>query len=84
MTVESDDLADLRDAFIVVEAVTEDLNVKSEVFLRLWDKFRAHGIEIPFPQLDLHLKTPSVLSLAMPDVASASPAAGPRLAPATP
>jgi len=39
-------------------------NVKSEVFLRLWDKFREHGIEIPFPQRDLHLKTPSVLSLA--------------------
>ena len=39
-------------------------NVKSEVFLRLWDKFREHGIEIPFPQHDLHLKTPSVLSLA--------------------
>ncbi|HKU97770.1 MAG TPA: mechanosensitive ion channel domain-containing protein [Vineibacter sp.] len=32
-------------------------NVKSEVFLRLWDKFRAHAIEIPFPQRDLHLKT---------------------------
>jgi small-conductance mechanosensitive channel len=34
-------------------------NVKSDVFLRIWDKFHAQGIEIPFPQLDLHLKTPS-------------------------
>lgn len=33
-------------------------NVKSDVFLRVLDKFRAHGIEIPFPQRDLHLKTP--------------------------
>jgi small-conductance mechanosensitive channel len=33
-------------------------NVKSDVFLRIWDKFHAQGIEIPFPQLDLHLKRP--------------------------
>jgi small-conductance mechanosensitive channel len=33
-------------------------NVKSDVFLRIWDRFLAHGIEIPFPQRDLHLKTP--------------------------
>ena len=25
-------------------------NVKSDVFLRIWDKFRAQGVEIPFPQ----------------------------------
>jgi small-conductance mechanosensitive channel len=31
-------------------------NVKSEVFLRIWDAFRAHGIEIPYPQRELHLK----------------------------
>jgi small-conductance mechanosensitive channel len=59
-------------------------NVKSEVFLRLWDKFREQGIEIPFPQRDLHLKTPPVLSLAMRDAASPSPAAGPHFEPATP
>src|SRR5262249_62178364 len=29
------DLSDLRDAFIIVEAVTEDLSVKSEVFKTL-------------------------------------------------
>jgi small-conductance mechanosensitive channel len=33
-------------------------NVKSDVFLRIWDKFHAQGIEIPFPQRDLHLKGP--------------------------
>ena len=33
-------------------------NVKSDVFLRIWDKFRQQGIEIPFPQRDLHLKGP--------------------------
>jgi small-conductance mechanosensitive channel len=24
----------------------------------IWDKFKEHGIEIPFPQRDLHLKEP--------------------------
>jgi small-conductance mechanosensitive channel len=32
--------------------------VKSDVFLRIWDIFHAQGIEIPFPQRDLHLKGP--------------------------
>jgi small-conductance mechanosensitive channel len=32
-------------------------NIKSDVLLLVWDKFHAHGIEIPFPQRDLHLKT---------------------------
>src|SRR5690606_527651 len=30
-------------------------NVASEVMLRIWDKFHEHGIEIPYPQHDLHL-----------------------------
>jgi small-conductance mechanosensitive channel len=29
--------------------------LKSDVFLRIWDKFRAHGIEIPYPQRELHV-----------------------------
>ncbi|MYJ71696.1 MAG: mechanosensitive ion channel [Rhodospirillaceae bacterium] len=32
-------------------------NVVSEVLLRVWDLFHEHGIEIPFPQRDLHLKS---------------------------
>ena len=34
-------------------------NVKSEVLLLLWDRFRENEIEIPFPQRDLHLKPPA-------------------------
>jgi small-conductance mechanosensitive channel len=30
-------------------------NVKSECLLQIWDRFQAHGIRIPFPQLDVHL-----------------------------
>lgn len=32
-------------------------NVKSAVLLNVWDKFKEQGIEIPFPQRDLHLKS---------------------------
>jgi small-conductance mechanosensitive channel len=30
-------------------------NVTSEVLLAIWDSFREHGIEFPFPQRDVHL-----------------------------
>jgi len=32
-------------------------NVKSDILLRVWDKFHEHGIEIPFPQRDVHIKS---------------------------
>lgn len=32
-------------------------NVKSEVLLHIWDAFKANGIEIPFPQRDVHVKS---------------------------
>ncbi len=39
-------------------------NVKSDVLLNVWDKFHAAGIEIPFPQRDLHIRTPEVVRVA--------------------
>jgi small-conductance mechanosensitive channel len=32
-------------------------NVKSQVLLGVWDRFHEHGIEIPFPQRDIHLRS---------------------------
>ena len=31
---------------------------KSPLYFAIWDKFKEHGIEIPFPQRDLHIKEP--------------------------
>ncbi len=31
---------------------------KSDLYFPIWDKFKKHGIEIPFPQRDLHVKEP--------------------------
>ncbi|MFN4113830.1 MAG: mechanosensitive ion channel family protein [Sphingomonadaceae bacterium] len=32
-------------------------NIRSEVLKRLWDLFHEHGIEIPFPQRDINLRS---------------------------
>ena len=39
-------------------------NVKSEVLLGIWDRFHEHGIEIPFPQRDIHIKSPNPVRVA--------------------
>ena len=36
-------------------------NVTSQVMLNVWNLFKEHSIEIPFPQRDLHLKSSDVL-----------------------
>jgi len=33
-------------------------NLESQLNFAIWDKFKQHGIEIPFPQRDLHIKEP--------------------------
>ena len=33
------------------------VNVKDAVFMAVWDSFHANGIEIAFPQRDLHIKS---------------------------
>lgn len=39
-------------------------NVKSDVLLNIWDKFKAGGIEFPFPQRDVHLPSPLFVHLS--------------------
>jgi small-conductance mechanosensitive channel len=63
-------------------------NVKSDVFLRIWDKFCAQGIEFPFPQHDLHLKTPPEIRIVARNAGDEPPTPrggeGPRLELVTP
>jgi small-conductance mechanosensitive channel len=42
-------------------------NVRSEVMLCIWDLFREHGIEFPFPQRDLTLRNPEAVAEAFLD-----------------
>lgn len=44
------------------------MNVRSDVYLAMWETFRQHGIEIPFAQRDLHIKGDSRLTV---DIAQA-------------
>lgn len=35
-------------------------SVRSEILLKVWDAFKEHDIEIPFPQRDLHIRSSDV------------------------
>lgn len=35
-------------------------NVTSDLLIRIWDKFKEHGVEIPYPQRDLHLRSSDI------------------------
>lgn len=32
-------------------------NVQGDILMRIWDMFREHGIGLPYPQRDIHIKT---------------------------
>jgi len=53
-------------------------NVQSDVLLRVWDKFHENGIEIPFPQRDVHIKSvpPEGVPVPAPSAPSAPGPAG--------
>jgi small-conductance mechanosensitive channel len=40
-------------------------NVKSEILLGIWDGLKEAGIEIPYPQRDLHIRSAETLPVAM-------------------
>lgn len=33
-------------------------NIRSDIYLKIWDTFKEYGVEIPYPQRDLHIKGP--------------------------
>jgi len=48
----------LQTRFWIADAQNGVQNVKSEVLLAIWEKFRREGIEIPYPQRVLHRADP--------------------------
>jgi len=51
-------------------------NVKSDVLLKIWENFQKEGMEIPYPQRDIHLKTMPPDTGGMAGEATDSPPAG--------
>ncbi len=47
-------------------------NVRSDVLLQVWDRFREHGIEIPFPQRDVHLSADAPVPVVIEGAKKAS------------
>jgi small-conductance mechanosensitive channel len=52
-----DSSVDLEIRFWIRDPQNGVSNIKSKVLLRVWDLFEENGIEIPFPQRDLHLRS---------------------------
>lgn len=52
-----DNSVDLEQRFWIHDPMNGCSNVKSEIMLKIWDKFHEHNIEIPYPQRDLHLRS---------------------------
>ena len=53
-------------------------NVRGDIYTRVWNKFKEHDIEIPFPQRDLHIKewpsgTPASVAEGMSTIETAKP-----------
>lgn len=55
-----DSSVDLELRIWIADPANGVANVKSAVLLAVWDAFKANGIEIPFPQRDLHIRSSSV------------------------
>ena len=50
-----DSSVDLELRFWVDDPEAGVVNVRSDVLLEVWDRFHENGIEIPFPQRDIHI-----------------------------
>lgn len=59
-----DNSVDLEIRIWIQDPMSGCSNVKNEVLLGVWERFHEHGIEIPYPQRDLHLRSISKESVA--------------------
>lgn len=52
-----DSSVDLQVRFWISDSEGGVANVTSKLYLAIWKRFRAEGIEIPFPQRDIHIRS---------------------------
>jgi small-conductance mechanosensitive channel len=52
-----DNSVDLELRFWIKDPANGVANIKSMVYLEIWDLFHEHNIEIPYPQRDIHIKS---------------------------
>lgn len=60
-----DSSVDLELMFWISDPSNGVSNVKSEALLQVWDAFKEHGIEIPFPQRDVHFRPPAGVEVTL-------------------
>ena len=53
-----DNTVDLELRLWIQDAEQGVSNIKSEIYLKIWDQFHEHGIEFAYPQRDIHLRGP--------------------------
>lgn len=61
-----DSSVNLEVRFWLADAENGIRNVSSGVYLEMWKRFQAHGVEIPFPQRDLHIRSSVPISVHAP------------------
>lgn len=50
-----DNSIDLELRFWIEDPQNGLANIRSEIMLNIWDSFKRHGVQIPYPQRDVHL-----------------------------
>ncbi len=69
-----DNSVDLELRIWISDPQNGTVNVKGEVLLEVWDRFHEHGIEIPYPQRDLHIRSSETIPVRMERPGPSSPA----------
>ena len=65
LTEFGDSSINLELRFWIRDPANGTANVRSQVLLNLWDLYRAHGIEIPFPQRDITFRNPETVAASL-------------------
>lgn len=65
-----DNAIDMELRVWICDPVEGVMNIRSDILLGIYDAFKEHGIEIPFPQRDVHLKPSAELQEMFEELSS--------------